>query len=42
MWYKDTPGQMALSKPIQMMGKLHLDLFCEDKYLFNHMDLKIK
>ena len=25
-----------------MMGKLHLDLFCEDKYLLNHVDLKIK
>ena len=22
--------------------KLHLDLFCQDKYLLNHMDLKIK
>jgi hypothetical protein len=25
-----------------MMGKLHLDLFCQDKYLRNHVDLKIK
>jgi hypothetical protein len=25
-----------------MMGKLHLDLFCQDKYLLNHVDLKIK
>jgi hypothetical protein len=24
------------------MGKLHLDLFCQDKYLLNHVDLKIK
>ena len=23
----------ALSKSVQMMGKLHLDLFCQDKYL---------
>jgi hypothetical protein len=27
----------ALSKPVQMMGKLHLDLFCQDKYLLNHV-----
>jgi hypothetical protein len=25
-----------------MMGKLHLDLFCQDKYLLNHVNLKIK
>ena len=25
-----------------MMGKLHLDLFCQDKYLLNHVHLKIK
>jgi hypothetical protein len=24
------------------MGKLHLGLFCQDKYLLNHVDLKIK
>ena len=30
------------SKTIQMMGKLHLDLFCQDKYLVNHVDLKLK
>jgi hypothetical protein len=32
----------ALSKSVQMMGKLHLDVFCQDKYLLNHVDLKIK
>jgi hypothetical protein len=32
----------ALSKLVQMMGKLHLDLLCQDKYLLNHVDLKIK
>jgi hypothetical protein len=32
----------ALNKSLQMMGKLHLDLFCQDKYLLNHVDLKIK
>ena len=32
----------ALSKSVQIMGKLHLDLFCQDKYLLNHVDLKIK
>jgi hypothetical protein len=32
----------ALRKSVQMMGKLHLDLFCQDKYLLNHVDLKIK
>jgi hypothetical protein len=25
-----------------MTGKLHLDLFCQEKYLLNHVDLKIK
>ena len=25
-----------------MMGKLHLDLFCQEKYLLNHGNLKIK
>ena len=25
-----------------MMGKPHLYLFCQDKYLLNHVDLKIK
>jgi hypothetical protein len=24
------------------MGKLHLDLFCQKKYLLNHVNLKIK
>ena len=54
MWYKDTPGHQdnkgftsrkaltAQSKSVQMMGKLHLDLFCQEKYLLNHVDLKIK
>ena len=32
----------ALSKSVQMIGKLHLDLFCQDKYLLNHVKLKIK
>jgi hypothetical protein len=32
----------ALSNSVQMMGKLHLDLFCQDKYLLNHVDLKSK
>ena len=32
----------AQSKSVQMMGKLHLDLFCQEKYLLNHVDLKIK
>jgi hypothetical protein len=35
-------GLTALSKSVQMMGKLHLDLFCQNKYLLNHVDLKIK
>jgi hypothetical protein len=26
----------TLIKSVQMMGKLHLDLFCQDKYLLNH------
>jgi hypothetical protein len=32
----------AQNKSVQMMGKLHLDLFCQDKYLLNHVNLKIK
>ena len=32
----------AQSKSVQMMGKLHLDLFCQEKYLLNHGSLKIK
>ena len=30
------------SKSVQMMGKLHLDLFCQEKSLLNHVNLKIK
>jgi hypothetical protein len=33
---------LFLSKSVQIMGKLHLDMFCQDKYLLNHVDLKIK
>ena len=33
---------MAQSKCVQMTGKLHLNLFCQAKYLLNHVDLKIK
>ena len=25
-----------------MMRKIHLDLFCQEKYLLNHVNLKIK
>jgi hypothetical protein len=32
----------AQSKSVQMMGKLHLDLFCQEEYLLNHVNLKIK
>ena len=32
---------MVLNKSVQMMGKLHLDLFCQDKYLLNHVNLKL-
>jgi hypothetical protein len=32
----------AQSKSVQMMGKLHLDLFCQEKYLLNHVNLKTK
>jgi hypothetical protein len=32
----------AQSKSVQMMGKLHLDLFCQEKSLLNHVNLKIK
>jgi hypothetical protein len=53
MWYKDTPGHQdkrttdnkgftSRKASVQMTGKLHLDLFCQEKYLLNHVDLKIK
>jgi hypothetical protein len=32
----------AQTRSLQMKGKLHLDLFCQEKYLLNHVDLKIK
>ena len=32
----------AQSKYVQMTGILHLDLFYQEKYLLNHVDLKIK
>ena len=32
----------AQGKSVQMMGKLHLDLFCQEKYLLNDVNLKIK
>ena len=32
----------AESKSVQMMGKLHLDLFSQEKYLLNYVNLKIK
>ena len=28
----------AQSKSVQMMGKLHLDLFCQEKYLLNQVE----
>ena len=40
--FTSTKELTALSKPVQMVGKLHLKLFCQDKYLLNHVDLKIK
>jgi hypothetical protein len=33
---------IAESKLVQMMGKLHLDLFCQEKYLLNKVEMKIK
>ena len=32
----------AKSKYVQMTGILHLDLFYQEQYLLNHVDLKIK
>jgi hypothetical protein len=32
----------AQEKSVQMMGKLFLDLFCQETYLLNHVNLKIK
>jgi hypothetical protein len=32
----------AQSKSVQMMGKLHLELFSQEKYLLNYVNLKIK
>jgi hypothetical protein len=33
---------IAESKPVQMMGNLHLNLFCQEKYLLNQVEMKIK
>jgi hypothetical protein len=33
---------IAESKSVQMMGKLHLDLFGQEKYLLNQVEMKIK
>jgi hypothetical protein len=33
---------IAESKLVQMMRKLHLDLFCQEKYLLNQVEMKIK
>ena len=47
-WTTDNKGftsRKALTaqrKSVQMMGKLHLDLFCQEKYLLNHVNLKMK
>ena len=47
-WTTDNKGftsRKALTaqrKSVQMMGKLHLDLCCQEKYLLNRVDLKIK
>ena len=32
----------AESKKVQMMGKLHLDLFCQEKYLLNNVDFETR
>jgi hypothetical protein len=33
---------IAESKPVQMIGKLHLDLFCQEKCQLNQVEMKIK
>ena len=40
--FKSRKALTAQSKSVQMMGKLHLDLFCQEEYLLNHVNLKIK
>ena len=40
--FKSRKGLTALSKSVQMIGKLHLDLFCQDKCLLTQAVLKIK
>ena len=40
--FKFRKALTAQSKSVQMMGKLHLDLFFQEKYLLNYDNLKIK
>jgi hypothetical protein len=40
--FKSRKALTAQSKSVQMMGKLHLDLFFQEKYLLNYDNLKIK
>jgi hypothetical protein len=40
--FKSRIALTAQSKSVQMMGKLHLDLFFQEKYLLNYDNLKIK
>lgn len=35
-------GRTARSKKVQMMGRLHSDLFFQDRYLLNNVDLRIR
>ena len=40
--YKTRKSIAAKSATIEMMGKLHSDLFMQDKYLLNSVDIKIR
>ena len=54
LWYKDTAGHMdatslverrryvAESRVVEMMGRLHVDLFLQDRLLLNGVSVKIR
>ena len=38
-WFESTPGNY--NKKVEFMGKLHVDLFSQPRYLLNNVDIKI-
>ena len=46
LWYKDKSSRMneyiAGSRVVDMMGRLHVDMFMQDKFLINGVDVKLR